>query len=171
MEKDMNNPIRNPKYKTIAIILMTIGALFLVAGIVLFAMAIVNMQSGSFFYGFIAIPCLFIGSSCLMYGAIGPLTKYLRGIAAPIQKDYVNYMCEETVDSAKGYYSDIAVNIKGNLASTDKIICENCHQENDKDAKYCNHCGRPLETKIICPSCGKENKKGSAYCSGCGKRL
>lgn len=171
MRKDMSNPIRNPKYKTIALVLITIGTAFLIAGITLFVLAILNMQNGNFFYGFIAIPCLFVGSSCLMYGLLGPLARFMHGVAAPIQKDYVNYMREETVDSAKDYYGDIASSVKENLASEEKIVCENCHYENEKGAKYCNRCGRPLETGVTCPTCGKENKKGSTYCSGCRKRL
>lgn len=171
MKKDMNNPIRNPKYKNIAIALIAIGIAFLIAGIILFILGFLDMQNGNFFYGFIAIPCLFIGSSSLMYGLLGPLARFMQGVAAPIQKDYVNYMREETVDSAKGYYGDIASSVKENLTSQDKIVCENCHYENEKGAKYCNHCGHPLEANVICPSCGKENKKGSTYCSKCGKHL
>ena len=171
MNKDVNNPIRKSKYKRIAITLIIIGVLFLIVGIALFVTAILNIQSNNFYFGFIAIPCLFIGMSSLMYGAIGPLAKYMRNIVAPIQKDYVNYMREETIDSAKEYYSDIASSVQKSVTSIDKIICENCHYENEKDAKYCSHCGKPLETKVICPSCGKENQKESTYCSKCGKRL
>ena len=171
MNKDMNNPIRNSKYNRSATILIIIGAISLLVWIILFIMAILNIQSGNFYLGFIAIPCLFIGMSSLMYGAIGPLTKYMRNVVAPIQKDYVNYMREETIDSAKDYYSDIATSVERNLASNGKIVCPNCHYENDKDAKYCNHCGKPLQTKVVCPSCDKENPKGSTYCSKCGKHL
>ncbi len=47
--------------------------------------------------------------------------------------------------------------------------CPNCNNINNKNAKFCNQCGRKLE--IACSACGTENPVGSKFCMECGERL
>ena len=58
---------------------------------------------------------------------------------------------------------------------TNRVICANCHAENDEGAIYCMSCGRPLapqETqKVLCPMCGAETKPNATFCTQCGSPL
>ena len=55
--------------------------------------------------------------------------------------------------------------------------CQECDQENDITAKFCNNCGSKLETSKnqptfkFCNSCGAENTGGGMFCSNCGKKF
>jgi ribosomal protein L40E len=56
-----------------------------------------------------------------------------------------------------------------------KVICANCHAENDEGAIYCMSCGRALapqeSQKILCPVCGAETKPNATFCTQCGTPL
>lgn len=174
MKKDEKNPIRNSKIKGVMIGLIVVGSLLIIGGIAFCVVSVVSMGSGNMefpYFGFIGIPLLFVGSMCLMFGILGPLTKFMQNTVAPLQRNYINYMREETAESAKGYYSDIASGVKEGLKGTNKIVCPNCKHENEEGAKFCNQCGQALNKKIVCPRCGNENAEGSSFCSKCGERL
>lgn len=47
--------------------------------------------------------------------------------------------------------------------------CFYCHQEIDKDSKFCPFCGK--QQSLACPNCGTQVSPGQAYCSGCGTKL
>ncbi len=49
------------------------------------------------------------------------------------------------------------------------MICPKCRFENPGDARFCNHCGAPLEG--VCPQCGRVNPEGSKFCNQCGCTL
>lgn len=50
--------------------------------------------------------------------------------------------------------------------------CPNCGFENEKDAQYCNKCGKSMQenSKIYCSKCGNELKAGSKFCNKCGAK-
>lgn len=49
------------------------------------------------------------------------------------------------------------------------IPCPNCNQQNPKNSKFCNGCGKVLES--VCTQCGKSNPLNSSYCGQCGFAL
>ncbi|WP_283599498.1 zinc ribbon domain-containing protein [Ligilactobacillus aviarius] len=51
--------------------------------------------------------------------------------------------------------------------------CPNCGFENEKDAQYCNKCGKNMQenSKIYCSKCGNELKAGSKFCNKCGAKV
>jgi ribosomal protein L40E len=56
-----------------------------------------------------------------------------------------------------------------------KLICANCHAENDEGAIYCMSCGHVLapkeQQKTLCPMCGAETKPNATFCTQCGTPL
>lgn len=46
------------------------------------------------------------------------------------------------------------------------ISCPACGHTNDADARFCNSCGRRIDS--VCPSCGASNAAGSRFCGACG---
>jgi hypothetical protein len=49
------------------------------------------------------------------------------------------------------------------------IPCLNCNQQNLKNSKFCNGCGKALES--VCTQCQKSNPLNSSYCGHCGFAL
>ncbi len=47
--------------------------------------------------------------------------------------------------------------------------CLNCGFDNPGDARFCQNCGRPLETS--CPNCGTSNAAAVKFCKNCGFAL
>ena len=47
--------------------------------------------------------------------------------------------------------------------------CPNCSNENAADAKFCENCGKPLDS--ACPNCGKPITPGAKFCRTCGFNL
>lgn len=99
------------------------------------------------------------------------MSKFAARTSAPIQKDYMNYMREETVDTAKEYYKDIASGIREGTDGQETIECKQCKHLNKKDSKFCNNCGNKLDYEIKCPHCEKMTPSNSKYCNNCGEKL
>ena len=49
------------------------------------------------------------------------------------------------------------------------MVCPRCSHENPAAARFCNGCGRPVET--VCTCCGQANPPASRFCNGCGQPL
>ncbi len=47
--------------------------------------------------------------------------------------------------------------------------CPNCSTENAPDSKFCENCGKPLDS--ACPNCGKPVTPGAKFCRNCGYNL
>lgn len=162
-----NNEIRNGKYRKIARILLIIGIVLLLVGIGLLVFCICTERMM-----LSPLPrfLMFFGSSFLRFGIIEPMGRFTASISAPIRKDYVNYRREETADSAKEYYKDVAQGIRKGWQEETKT-CPKCGKQNPKDAKFCNACGAEIPERVKCPYCQSENAKDSKFCNHCGKRI
>lgn len=175
MRKDENNEIRKGINKKTSIILIVIGAIIELIGLGLEIFSFVMMSTGSFenfmWIGFVAIPVMFVGAVFLILGLMRPMSKFAARTSAPIQKDYMNYMREETVDTAKEYYKDIASGIREGTDEQETIECKQCKHLNKKDSKFCNNCGNKLNHEIKCTHCGKITPSDSKYCNNCGEKL
>lgn len=147
--------------------LRVVGIIFVILGAILFAMSIVGMNSFNeklSMLGFAAIPCLFIGTNCMIFGFMGAISRYTASESAPIMKDTKNYMEEQTREERVKTVSEMADQIKNGQ----KMICTYCQETNDVDAKFCKKCGAPLVK--VC-SCGTKNPVDALFCKACGKRL
>ena len=53
--------------------------------------------------------------------------------------------------------------------------CPHCNTENRPGARFCGHCGQPLEAEapetLTCPTCGASVKPGARFCPRCGSDL
>jgi class 3 adenylate cyclase/tetratricopeptide (TPR) repeat protein len=47
--------------------------------------------------------------------------------------------------------------------------CQSCSTNNAPDSKFCENCGKPLES--TCPNCGKPVTPGAKFCRNCGNNL
>ncbi len=171
MKKNKDNPIRNRKYKKISRILLIVGGILEVIGIVLFVSGIVSMVSEkpNPFLNFFGVGLMGTGSFLLLFGLIGPLSRFFSSVSAPVHKDYVNYMREETADTAKEYYKDVASGVREGF--NEEQECPYCHQQNQKGSRFCSNCGKELMTEKECPYCHQNNPVDAKYCNRCGKEL
>lgn len=168
MEKNSNNELRKKKYRKIALALLIVGACVLATGIGLMVWFWTSERRRLIP---ISRSMMFIGSVCLRFGIIGPLSRFNASVVAPAQKDYLNYRREETADSAKEYYKDVASGFKEGWKEEEGKACPHCGKKNPKDAKFCNSCGKPFEEKKECPYCHQENPSTAKFCSHCGKEI
>lgn len=141
-------------------------------GVILFAIAILSffsaMQGGGmpryFFLGFIGLPMIGIGSAMLRYGYMGEVARYTSSEVAPVAKDTINYMLDETKENV----ADFVQTIKGK-EQKEKLTCPYCHDLVEQDEVFCDKCGRKLHK--VCQSCGTKHFSTSEFCKKCGKRL
>jgi hypothetical protein len=85
------------------------GALFTAVGIGSFFMAIGSGGPPRFFWcGFLGMPMMFVGMVMCMFGYIGVIHRYLAGESAPVAKDVVNYLGENTQPGVKAMSKAIA---------------------------------------------------------------
>lgn len=146
------NASKKKKYlKIIGFICLPIGILSLLSGITNFEL---------FFLSFLGMPLIFIGASCLMFAYQGSIARYNASQTAPVVKDTINYLVDETKDSI--------VNVS-NEVKNKQIKCPKCNQDNDYDANFCDNCGNILNK--ICSNCSTKNDADASFCKSCGKEL
>lgn len=88
---------------------MASGVLFTAVGIGSFFMAFGGVSPPRFFWcGFIGLPMMFVGGVMCMFGYAGVVQRYLAGETAPVAKDVVNYMGENTQPGLKAMSKAIA---------------------------------------------------------------
>jgi hypothetical protein len=122
--------------------LVVIGLLFMVVGIADFFMAFNSFDPPRYFWCvFVGIPLLGVGSAMCQYGYMGAWLRYVSAAAAPVGKDTFNYLAGGTRESVK----DVAQAVGEGLASAnDGARCPNCRQRNDRDSRFCKHCGAAM---------------------------
>lgn len=147
------------RFRKIGKILLTFGIIFSVTGLISFFIAMSSFGSPTlFFLCFIGFPMIAVGITLLRMGYIGEMARYTSSEVSPVAKDTINYILDGTSES-----------INNVVHKEGKVQCPNCHEMNDKDAKFCDNCGKGLKT--ICRYCGIENDGDAKYCKSCGKSL
>ncbi len=145
-----------------------LGLLFLIPGIVMMAIGMISFFTSFgtfetpkfFFLTFISIPFIFLGAVFSSLGYMKSYANYTSKELRPVAKDNINYM----VDGTKESIGDLIREVK-----TEKIKCSNCGEYNDKDAKFCDNCGKALVN--VCKYCHEENENDAKYCKNCGKEI
>jgi hypothetical protein len=99
-----DNKVQSPQHSLIRTVLriggpiiILVGLTFMIVGIGSFFSAFGTFEPPRYFWCvFVGIPLLFVGSAMCMFGFLGSYYRYVAGEAAPVAKDVVNYMGENT---------------------------------------------------------------------------
>ena len=145
---DKNGNKKAKKFRMAGFIILPIGIILFITSLFGFA----NFDTELFLLSFIGLPMIAIGSSLLMFGYQGSIHRYHASQSAPILKDTLNYLQDET---------------KINLSNGKQ--CKVCSNMNDKDAAFCDKCGASLVK--ICDECNCENDGDASFCKSCGKKF
>jgi hypothetical protein len=115
--------LQSPEQTTIRTLLrvgggaiFALGAIFTAIGLISFFSTFANAGSpGSdfgppryFWCAFIGLPMLAAGTFMLKFGFLGAFTRYVAGEAAPVAKDMVNYLGENTEPGVKAVAKSVA---------------------------------------------------------------
>ena len=151
------------KHKKIKIVLRVIGFICLPVGIILLLCGTIPFFSGdvsTFNLNFIAMPLIFVGAVCLMWGFMREVNKYVTDENLPVVTDAANKILSDTREETV----KTAAQIKEKLP-----VCGRCGEVNEKGANFCDRCGAPLKKK--CADCGEMNDSDAKFCRNCGKQL
>lgn len=111
-EKDLQIPGHANVRKFLQIggpVILASGVLFTIVGIGSFFMSFGSASPPRFFWcGFIGLPMMFVGGVMCMFGYASVVQRYLAGETAPVAKDVVNYMGENTQPGLKAMSKAIA---------------------------------------------------------------
>jgi len=161
--------------KIIGWILLAVGIVCVVIGMGSFFATMASFGSGDiempkfFFLCFIGGPAVIGGIVCLSLGYRRKMMDYTASQAAPVAKDFTNYMLDETGDSIANVANKISSKKEEPIEGVTGNKCTRCGFINPASARFCSKCGAAI-TKI-CPNCGAENDDGAKYCNSCGKPL
>lgn len=53
----------------------------------------------------------------------------------------------------------------------DYVACPKCQGANEKDARFCSHCGEGMIVEARCPSCGEGVHADAKFCNECGFKM
>lgn len=145
-----------------------LGVIFLISGIIMMAIGMGSffISFGSFespkyfFLTFVSMPFIFVGAVFLSLGYMKSYASYTSNELRPIAKDNINYIVDGTKESIGSLISE---------TKSEKIKCSNCGEYNDKDAKFCDNCGKTLIK--ICRYCHEDNDGNAKFCKNCGKDI
>ncbi len=134
-------------------VLRVIGPLIAVVGLILIIIGFVSFFTAFGGYGpprffwcaFVGMPVLFVGIVLSSFGFMGSISRYQMNQMAPVAKDTVNYMAENTRDAVKDIASAVAEGIRGD-AENEVIWCPACNEMNEADANFCGKCGKDLRS-------------------------
>lgn len=147
----------NPKNEKARKVMKIVGPICMVIGfgLIIFSfMTFFNNPQGIIIPFILGGVSLMIGTYCINLGFRKNIRSYTASQDAPIIKDTVDYIANESALS--------------NLVGSSNI-CPKCGEHNEEDAKFCDKCGTKLVN--VCPNCGTENKADAKFCSNCGKEL
>ena len=161
-EKDRAEALK--KYRRIKLALKIVGVVVAAAGLGLAVMGFADMflstadgGSPSLFWGLIAgLPLLGVGGMLCLAGFRREIVRYTKDETVPV----LNEAGQELTPAV----SAIAETVK----SAGEDLCPHCGEPNEKDAKFCRHCGNAFF--VTCPHCSETVKEGK-FCDKCGEPL
>lgn len=128
-------------FRTVGPIILGIGFLCsLIAAIDLFTLSPFE-EPEYFWLFFIGFPLLAIGFFICSLGFGSTIVKYQSREIAPIAKDTINYLANETKDGIETIAQAVQ---KGKSTVVEAKRCNLCKELNKIEAKFCNECGNPL---------------------------
>lgn len=161
-EKDRAEALK--KYRRIKLALKIAGPIVAAAGLGLTVMGFADMflstadgGSPSLFWGLIAgLPLLGVGGMLCLAGFRREIVRYTKDETVPV----LNEAGQELTPAVSA--------IAGAVKSAGEDLCPHCGEPNEKDAKFCRHCGSAFF--VTCPHCGETVKDGK-FCDKCGEPL
>ncbi len=155
------------------ILLLVIGGIFMLVGLVDFFSAFGGMRAPRLFWCFfIGMPLLFVGGAMTGYGFMGAVGRYVAGEGAPVAKDTLNYVAENTQEGVKTVASAVGEGLRDGFSpaapATATVPCPQCKHANASDARFCSQCGASLPQSVSCPKCGHRNAAEARFCDRCG---
>lgn len=171
---DPDHEKKRAKLHKIGLTLLIIGIVFDVAFFVFFFINFMDFDTTYPIFMFLPFPCAFIGfpltgigSTLLKAAHLGTIQNYVANETGPTSVAAANYVMDGTRD---GLAETISA-VKKAMDDQKGVECVYCHAKNDKDAKYCDNCGKPITHQNVCPTCGSLNDEDAKYCSACGRKL
>jgi uncharacterized membrane protein len=117
-----------------------LGVLFLVPGLALVVIGLVDFFSSAFsdefsdeptkfWMAFAGMPLVFVGLACLIFGFAGAGLKYAAGETVPVLKDAMDQL-----------------GLQGGARRSpgDGPYCRSCGTQNDAAARFCDSCGASM---------------------------
>jgi len=81
-----------------------LGLLFLLIGMISFFSSFDSFASPRFFWcAFVGMPLLFVGGVMCKFGYLGDIARYIASESAPVAKDTINYLGEETQPGVRSF--------------------------------------------------------------------
>ncbi|MHC4410920.1 MAG: zinc ribbon domain-containing protein [Planctomycetota bacterium] len=192
--------LRGPEHAGIRNFCRLLGPLMIVAGIVMFGLAIHsfvgNFNKDPFPFeemlrnvneeGLVELPetpekpnrfwMAFVGVPLMGLGTVLTRIGFL-GVAA-------RYVAGETAPVAADAFDYVARESRDGIRTVTsavaeglrgeqgtRVVCPKCDRANDDDAKFCSECGESLPTDVRCPSCSVLNDPDAKFCDSCGVPL
>ena len=85
-------------------LLLAMGLLLVVIGLASFFASMGSFEPPRYFWcGFVGMPLMFVGTVMTMFGYFGAFQRYVAGESAPVAKDVVNYMGENTQPGVRAF--------------------------------------------------------------------
>jgi len=162
---DPGHAERRQKLSTVSVVMLLVGLAFLLYGFYEFSRGFFRPTSEFFAdpnrvmdedrsSGFTGIICIFLGAVGAMFGArglffarAGSILRYAAAETAPVAKDTVNYLADETTEGVEKVAAAITRGAKkgsGAPSEVVKVRCRACGYLESEDAKFCSGCGKPI---------------------------
>jgi len=103
-----------------------------------------NATPRLFCLGFLGMPLMFVGMVMTQMGFLGALARFQASEMAPVGKDVINYMAEETQESVQTVAQAAACGIQQGLQPEANRPCAKCGHANDSGDRFCGGCGERL---------------------------
>jgi hypothetical protein len=99
------------------LVILSAGAILVLIGIGSFFAAFGSFGPPRYFWcAFLGMPLLFVGGAMAMLGFMGAVQRYVAGESAPVAKDVVNYMGENTQPGVKAFARAVTEGVRDGMA-------------------------------------------------------
>lgn len=100
----------------LGITILGIGGLLTLIGMISFFSSLGSFETPHYFWCvFLGMPLCFIGTVMIMLGFMGAFSRFVAGESAPVAKDVINYMGENTQPGVKSIAKAVTQGIKEGL--------------------------------------------------------
>lgn len=101
------------------VLIAVTGLVFLVVGVASFFMSLGRFEPPRYFWcAFVGMPLLFCGIVMLGWGFLGAVQRYAAGESAPVGKDLINYLGENTHPGLTAAASAVREGLSGTSAAS-----------------------------------------------------
>lgn len=181
--------------KKVRTILFAIGAIMIIAGIVLVIIGAtrkgVSMEDegwfdsqkskNGFIFGGVGLLCfgivvLFWGMMTFIYSHNREMLSFGASAVMPVADEIADVGAPTIEKVGKAFGKGIGGVVGGikegwtGEGESNTVVCPECNTENSKKSKFCKNCGKSLSNKDVCPKCGKKMEADAKFCSNCGEK-